>query len=305
MNLGLGLGLSDGAPTEAASITYDSWATTGNEFTSVNNYAFPAPLNGTDIAVIDAVNEKLKTLRWDGTDFNPVGTAGGLDITTIDAGGVNNADGLIKLSTNRVVWIDHSAEELVALEWDGTDWAQVGNRGSFSALNGYSNGDYLSDNRVVVWGGDSGDDGFQIFDFDGTNFSTVGNKFSLTGNKACIAALTPTLIAVHETLGETLTAYEFGGTNWTQKGNQLATGLTTTGLYKPCAMSATQVNIFTSNTQIRTYNFDGTDFTTESTASSLTGLNSWPRTMVKMSDTLIAYHSFGDSSMRAAVATTS
>lgn len=278
-----------------------SWATTGSA-TSVGNYSYIARLNSTDVAVLDTVAGSLFTLRWGGSSFSQVGNTF-LFSSIPDT--VNAADGLVQLTSTRVVWIDHATNKLWAFQFDGTDWTQIGNAGTFVNISGNSNGGYLEDNSIVVWGGDGVAPGFQKITFDGTDFSAVGNiKATTASGFTAIIGLTTSRIAVVDSANDVIQTFDFDGSDWAQTGNSFAISPAIAGFYGSARLSDNEILFPSSNTQVSTLVFDETDWTLEGSASTLTGLNSWPRTIAPLSRTLVAYHSWTGATVRAAIATT-
>lgn len=268
-----------------------SWATTGSAFATGSNTALAA-LDGTDIAVLDTVDDELQTLRWGGSSFSQVGNA--LSIAMVPQ------TQLVRLTNTRIARIDPGAGNklIQAYDWDGTNWTAKGNA-FVSTVNNYSNAARLKDNEIAFWDANN----LKKIVFDGTDFSIIGNILSMTGNFHAIAPLTANTVAVASSANDDVKTFSFDGTNWSQVGNTFAISPVIAGFYGIEGISSTQIVIYDSNTTVQTLVWDGTNWADEGSSSSLTGLDSWTRGIAKMSDTLIAYNSFGDADVRAAVAT--
>jgi len=279
------------APSGEPHVTYASWAATGSPF-SIGSSTFICPLDGLDIAVVDTTADTLSTLRWGGSSFSVVGNA--LSIGALEFG-------IFKFSSTRVATLNVTNDEVLVYEFDGTDWTQIGNAFSLTFL-GTARGCNLGDNLCAIHDNSAG---FAKYSFDGTDISKVGNTFADTADFGSLAPLTGDRVGLFNSGSDEIETIDFGGTNWTQTGNSFAISPAVGGNYGVEAMSLDQMLYFNSNTQMQTLIFDGTDWAKEGAANSLTGLGSFPRSIARMTQTLIAYNSFSDGNVRAAVATLS
>jgi len=302
MYLGFNLGLSKKFPSAGGGgggggpDVYASWATTGTA-TAVTGYTYASALNGTDIAILQSGVNKLETYRWGGSSFSLVGNS----LTDAKAG----PSGIVKLTTTRVAVMDQGANDIEAYDFDGTDWSSAATAQSLTITN-YPDASYLADNEFVLINNGT----MQSYTYSAGTFSTKGNSLALTGDYQKVTALTSTRVAVHDVsvAGDTLKIYDFDGTDWAQVGNTYVTGSNKAGSFGIEALSSTQFVYWdgaSTAATIQTMTFDGTNITTQGSSSSLTGAASWPRTIAKMSSTLIVYTSFGDADFRAAEATLS
>jgi hypothetical protein len=111
----------------------------------------------------------------------------------------------------------------------------------------------------------------RAYDWDGTDWSLVGNSFSMAGlNVYSVSAMSSTRVAVTCLIGSTLRAYDFDGTNWSLTGNALT--ITGASNFTVAALSSTEVALADGgNDTLSKYSFDGTDWTLDDTPASITG----------------------------------
>lgn len=255
-----------------------SMAAKGNAYTAANNYAYITELDGTTFAMMDANGDELVTLSFDGTDFSEVGNQ--LSLTK-----GNNVD-VVKLTTTRVAVLDDDNEEIQAYSWNGTSWSSLGNAFSYTMAN-YPTGSYLADNSIVVWNGSE----IQRFDFDGTDFSKVGTAFSDTGNYSMPIGLTSTRMAVHSTASDDIITLDYASGSWSQTGNTYSHD-SLAGKLAGTRYDDNTILVWATGDLVEAYTFDGTDWAQEGTGVDV-GASSWPRSMAKMSSTLLAKHWYG------------
>ena len=159
-----------------------------------------AALNGTDVAFVDAINDSLRTYRFDGTNWAQVGAE--LAIATVG----NPA--LAALNSTDVAFIDETNDSLRTYRFDGTNWAQVGaslaitpvgNTPALAALN--------STNVAFV---DATNDSLRTYRFDGTNWAQVGASLAIaTVSFPALAALNGTDVAFIDEFNDSLRTYRF------------------------------------------------------------------------------------------------
>lgn len=197
-------------------------------------------------------------------------------------------------------------------EFDGEDWAKIGN--TFSTVS--SNFSFpcvaaLSSTRIAL----RQQQGLQAYDFDGTDWATVGNLLSLgvprdmdtisssrvitiqstliqihdfdgtdwtifaslsTAGQSnhAIVALTATLFALFDSQNDVLETYQLVGSTISQVGNGLSIGGAQLNV-NMCALSATRV-VFGSNSvgDLQAYDWDGSDWTSQGSALSA-GVPEW------------------------------
>ncbi len=119
----------------------------------------------------------------------------------------------------------------------------------------------------------------QTFRFNGSTILTVGNQLPLGGSQAIqdIASLSDSRIAlvIVGIAGEKLTTYDFDGTDWSATGNSFTLDPSTTGVhnYSCCKLNSSDIAITkgndAGNEYLRTYTFDGTDWTLKGNSFSL------------------------------------
>ena len=251
---------------------FQGWAFNGSDFATVGNtiglpiigttnQAF-CGMNFTDAAFASGLDNDLRMLRYDGVaDWNVVGAVLPL---------ITSNPAISALSETRIALADLT-NGLRTYEFDGTDWAIVGNilAGVFAAGNP-STIAALTPTRIAVMNGGAGR--IQTYDFDGTDWSATGDFKSATGSRPAITALNSSRIARIDSSTETLIAYDFDGSDWTVTGN----GFNVLGALNNisiAAMSSSRVVITDlGNGEVEAYEFDGTDWA--QVGNSATGANS-------------------------------
>ncbi len=142
----------------------------------------------------------------------------------------------------------------------GLSWSQIGNDTLVSSP-GIPAMAALSESRIAFI--ESGNDQLAAYDFDGANWSQVGNGLSISINNAtfAMAALSESRVVLIDPNSGELRAYDFDGTDWTQVGDGLSLSNSNAAL---AALSYRQVAfIDKSSNELRTYDFDGSNWTQE------------------------------------------
>ena len=102
----------------------------------------------------------------------------------------------------------------------------------------------------------------ETYSWDGTDWSQVGNTFSVTTNEPEITTLDSTTIAMYNDLAtNTIATYSWDGTDWSQVGNGLNIGATLSDGDMTALDSTTIVVIEAQQDDLTTYSWDGTDWT--------------------------------------------
>ena len=191
----------------------------------------------------------------------------------------------------------------------GNNWASVGSTSSSfaSCFGGVAMGALTSSRMVCVES--ASPYSIQAFDFNGSNWSTVGSAFSIAGaNSPAITVLSSTQIAYVDgdasTTGnpgnQQLRTYTFNGSTWSQTGNSL----TISGLDGPALakLSSTRVALIdgqvggTGIKNLSTYDFNGTNWS--QTGSGLNISTSQLPTITGLSSTNVALSNRGDGTLR-------
>lgn len=232
-----------------------------SDFTTVGN-TVTLPITGTTEQAVCGMNttdmafasgqsgvETLRMYRYDGVaDWALVGNA--LAVTS-------NNPTISALSSTRVAFVDVTTG-LRVYEFDGTDWAQVGNAlSSVIAAGNKSSIASLTSTRVAVMNGGLGR--LQTYDFDGSDWSATGNFLAATGSRPGVTALNSSRIARLDQTNELLQAIDFDGTDWTVTGSGLFIGTARVlSNISIAAMSASRI-AFTdiNNGELESYEFDG------------------------------------------------
>lgn len=227
-----------------------SWSQVGNSLTiSGAGEAALAAMSSTRVAFIDDANQQLRAYDFDGTNWSQVGNSFAVSgvsrpalakmtqfvVALADVGndiirlcefsGTDWFDycyysltpssglGLAGLSTAQVALVDSSANTLVALETDYTDWYFVSGALSIPSL-GQPAIAALSSTRVAVIGGTQ--DELRTYDFSGGAFMNLGTwsssgglSIATVGNPA-LATLSSTRVAFIDDSNDSLRAYDIG-----------------------------------------------------------------------------------------------
>ena len=168
------------------------------------------------------------------------------------------ASDIVGMTTGRIAMLNNVEDEIQAFTWNGSSFSSLGN--PFSLTIGSDNEVCrLVDNSIMA--GSSGAS-MQRYDFDGTDFSTVGNSVNFGNDDTSITGCTQTrVMAVVRTDG--LVCYDFSSPNWTQTGNSFTTIVPSFHRHSICVLDNTndaeRVAVL-DNGNIGIYDFDGTDF---------------------------------------------
>jgi len=207
-----------------------------------------AALNGADVAFADAINDDLRTYRFDGTDWSQVGND--LNISGM------STPAIAALNDTDIAFIDDSNEDLRTYRFDGTNWSQVGNDLNITGM-GLMSIAALNGTDIAIL--DGGNDDLITYRFDGSDWSQIGNPLSISGaGFSSITALNSTDIAAIDVSNLNLTTYRFDGSDWVQIGNSL--NLSVTDSPRVAALNDTDIVLFGVDEDLRTYRFDGTDW---------------------------------------------
>lgn len=193
------------------------------------------PVVGPDFTLWNS-DVDLQGYDFDGTDITTRGNAS--PATTLSLQGPNR--GTVARLTDTAVAVgasdDFNTRQLVKMEFDGTNWNQVGN--TFTLPNSFVSVAGLGPNRVSVTASFGG--GMFTYDFDGFDWSQTGN-----GNVAATAEVTSATSALSVALFNTgfdrLDGQIFDGTDWNANGKSTVIFFDAFGI---CAMTATRIAIF-------------------------------------------------------------
>lgn len=160
---------------------------------------------------------------------------------------------------------------------------QIGNSLSLGGNAGPPALSSLSSSRVAFV--DAFLDSLRAYDFDGTDWSQVGNALGIgTVGYPALTKLTSTRIAFVDSAGAQLRTYDFNGTNWSQVGNSFSIG----GIVYPFLTglsSNTVAFVDDGNDSLRTYEFDGTNWSQVGSSLSISNVD-WPALATISSDTI-------------------
>lgn len=173
-------------------------------------------LTATRIAVASSGDDKISTYDWSGSAWSLVGNAAAITGRTYVQ--------VAAMSSTRVAMIDGTGSSglytLETWDFDGTNWTSVGNTLDLSA--GFEGGGLtypaitaLSSTRVVIH--NKNEARVAAFDFDGTDWTQVGNSYLYSYNgyqaRPPIAAISSTEIVI---AGDKMATLTFDGTDFSQ-----------------------------------------------------------------------------------------
>jgi hypothetical protein len=207
------------------------------------------------IALIDATNELLRTLKFDGTNWSQDGNS--LSLT-----GTGTAD-MTALTGASIAFCDVDTRNLRTYAWDGEDWSLDGNALNISGMQFSVFMGRLTDTTIAL--SDAGNDQIRVYAFDGTDWSQVGSGTNLPVSNQ--PALTDTfsstrIVIAYQITGTSVEVYDLISGTWTKVGNTLS--LASTSVYSIASLTSNRVVIAMTSGgsgSLRVYDFDGTNFT--------------------------------------------
>lgn len=158
-----------------------------------------------------------------------------------------------------------SDEELYTLRYESGSWSVVGNPLSVPIP---SNEDLeenwmtaMSPTRIAKIRGETD---LQMYEFDGTNWSAVGNPHTLSINgfppyKPKLTSLSDNRLVIYA-CNNVLVTYDFDGTDWSKVGNELLFSPASYAVMVEAINSTDVVAASTRDNLIKVYRFDGTDW---------------------------------------------
>ena len=209
--------------------------------------------------------------EWDGTDFQAVGSPLALAVGNESCGG---------FSPTQIAFTNTTNPGIRAYNFDGSSWAQQGNSlaigNSSIAVYGKLTDTLIA--RIPRSGRD-----LQAFSFDGTDWTLEGETriYNFNQFNIGIAALNSTDIATAQS-GNGIQTWRWNGSVFTQVGNTLSISASL-GL-DMTALSATRTVAIDGAGFMRTYDWDGTDWTL--LAEQNMGFGSNPARITALSETL-------------------
>ena len=179
------------------------------------------------------------------------------DIPAPDALAIGTAYYLVAMSPTRIAVADNNTQDLIAYDFDGTQFTQVGAALAIGGLAGPRMA-ALSSSRIVITNDANGE--MKTYDFNGANWSQAGNTFVLPGNRGLggVTALSGSRIVGRTIGGGDWRVYDFDGADWAQVGNTFAPPSAEAGGFAAFTGSTFAVSFDVSN-EIRAYQFDGTN----------------------------------------------
>ena len=172
------------------------------------------------IALIDDVNDELRTYTWDSAalSWSTTGSALGVAVT---------APAICTIEENVVALVDSGTDTLRAYTWGGSSWSATGNATTITSIATPSIAG-LSATRVAVV--DNNADTLQAYSFDGTDWATegtaltnltyyAGGLYGETIDACFVTALNESTVAVlGQNIGigggDTLFRITFDGSSW-------------------------------------------------------------------------------------------
>lgn len=145
-----------------------TWSQVGNTKTIAIGEGSIAALSATQVVVVNTTSALMTAYDWDGTDFTQVGSAYSFS--------GNPSLGITALnSTDIVVPEANPFCDLKVFRFNGSTFSQVGN--TYALGGGEAFAAALSATQVVV--NSLTIDALQVYDWDGTDFTTAGSSYTL------------------------------------------------------------------------------------------------------------------------------
>lgn len=215
-----------------------------------------AAMDGRSIAYVDSTIQELRMYDWDETSasfFTATGNALSLNAySTTDIA-------LCKLAANRVALWHGGDDQLVAYDWDGTDFTLVATPFSL-ALSAGVDMTYLSDN-VIALIDPAGSLRVYTYDATATTWSLTGNALATgySGNNSITSLDSTTVVVVTDSSPAGIYTYRWDGSDFTALGSGLAVSLTTP---KVTALSPYAVVVSSGSTaSLQAYKWNSTTYT--------------------------------------------
>jgi hypothetical protein len=261
----IGLGVVNAASINASALLELSSTTRGflpPRMTEAQRNAIATPATG--LMVYNTDEDLLQF--FDGTNWVNVGVGSGSgaldDLTDVLAAGAI-AGNIIKFNgTNWVLANDIGGEaifngNLLFTAGSYGNWGQLGSSTVYDAAgNFYTNVLQLSGNRFAILWHNGADQRIRTFDFDGTNWSAVGNTFNGVGYGGAIARLNATDIAIRQPSTGEIRTLRFDGTNWGYVGS----GVFVCGDGSFTALNSNTVAVVCDNGETRVYSWSGANW---------------------------------------------
>jgi hypothetical protein len=172
-------------------------------------------LNENAIAWIDHQRDDMYRFTWDGTDWT-------WDNTLFDYGDTAGyANGTYIADNDFVMWSGSTSAQVQRMSHNGTTFTKTGNPLTASGL--YNVPVAMGNNRIAVI--DTSQDEMRAYDFDGTDWTQVGNAYDIgatTNGKRG-----GTMLAENKILGwddYSMQVFTFDGTNFATEGSAFPIG---------------------------------------------------------------------------------
>ena len=121
------------------------------------------------------------------------------------------------LSSTKIALIESNSDELRTYEWDGTDWAQVGN--GLAIAIGRPAICSLSSTTIAFI--DSTNDELRTYEWDGTDWIQVGSGISVTipNFPSACTINSNTIVITADTTESKISTYHWNGSTWSRVGS--------------------------------------------------------------------------------------
>lgn len=142
---------------------------------------------------------------------------------------------------------------------DAVNWSQVGSSAAVTNLVSPRMA-ALSSTRIVLWNNGAGNKRFEVWDFDGTNWSLTATLAAGTQNNACVARVTASRFVSYDENLARMRVYNISGSTISSVGNFLDLS----GPASPRALGLAENQwVITDgfSSSLRVYSFDGTNIT--------------------------------------------
>jgi len=221
-----------------------------------------AALDSTHVALVDSIDDELRTYVWSGSAWS-------LDGSALSIAGVNEP-ALTALDSTHVAFADGNLEVLRTYVWSGSAWSLDGAELSIAGVDTPVLTALDSTHVAFV---DQTLEFLRTYVWSGSAWSADGSTLSIAGIGApALAALDSTHVALIDSNLESLSTYAWDGSDWSQVGS----GLTISGIGFPAlaALDSTHVAFIDSSLEVlRAYVWSGSAWSLNGSEFPIAGVN--------------------------------
>lgn len=272
-------------------LNYASIQQIGSPVATASQFAYIDKFDEANSRILVGDSTGAYVLEWNGSTLVQVGNK----YTSLNF--ANNASKIAKCSSNRA-WAITSDDILRLLEFDGTDFTEIATL-SLAGQNPYPSIEYVQDNEMLI----SNNSVIQGYVYNETAIVPLDNPIdSGHANYENIISITPTRFISANTGADDFNIVDKVGSTWSETA---AISFTSLGM---TALSGVFHGEYLGNNQfihwadtannVAIFEIDGNTINKTSPNISITGPSSWPRSMARINENLIAVYSWSDQDIR-------